>query len=361
MRRYLYLYVALALTSPLAFGQDKHQEEPVTPPADQPVQNSSALAAASQSPLRPASHARPVTPRTQPYQHQQNQPPLGQYSPLAANGGYLRGGGSPWQAIVNYFNPHHLNMGKLWEERRQAWLDNAAVNQYFWYCFWVTGILILSWCALWWVHDDWVRDRWDLAENAADALRYSEHCKRQAQAAIARYNAHVEKCNRVVECRESGLATPEMANLDSIKRELDKLKADNGSLNFQNARLTDELNQKSSTLNSLTQRVSEAEEKLQKAATNQNATPNAQLVERINRLEQENRQLKQRKPVNGSTPEQKTTQRGEGMNDENVRSGIRADLEHTNTVSTPCSGTLQHDRCFGQRKTETTFPHLWVR
>jgi hypothetical protein len=59
------------------------------------------------------------------------------------------------------------------------------------------------------------------------------------------------------------------------------------------------------------QRVSDAEEKLQQAAADRNATPNAQLVERINRVEQENRQLKQRKPLNGSTPEQKTTAEGD--------------------------------------------------
>ena len=232
MRRYLYICVALALTSLTADGQNNHNE---APPA-QPVQD----------------------------QHRQKRTPVAQYSPLAATGGSTHKGVSPWQAIVDYFNPHHLNMGQLWEKRRQAWLDNAANNQYFWYCFWVTGILILSWCALWWVHDDWVRDRWDLAENAADALRYSEHCRRQAKAAIARYNAHVEKCNRVIESRQSGLATPETANLESIKRELDKLRADNSALNFENARLTEELNHKNSSLNALTQRVSNAEEKLRR-------------------------------------------------------------------------------------------------
>ena len=121
--------------------------------------------------------------------------------------------------MVHALNPRDVNLGAIWEERRRAWLENAGANRYFWYSFGATAMLILSWFALAWVHTDRVRERWQLAEHAADALRYAEYCKRRAKEAISRYNVHVETCNRVIEAGESGIATPETANLEDYKRE----------------------------------------------------------------------------------------------------------------------------------------------
>lgn len=99
--------------------------------------------------------------------------------------------------MVHALNPHDVDLGAMWEARRRAWLENAGANRYFWYSFGATALLVLSWFALAWVHNDRVRERWQLAEHAADALRYGEYCKRKAREAISRYNEHVEKCNRV--------------------------------------------------------------------------------------------------------------------------------------------------------------------
>jgi hypothetical protein len=67
--------------------------------------------------------------------------PIAQYSPLAASGGYSQGRMSAWQGIANYFNPRRLYLNQIWEERRQAWLDNAANNMYFWA---ILGIVIFD-------------------------------------------------------------------------------------------------------------------------------------------------------------------------------------------------------------------------
>ena len=126
-------------------------------------------------------------------------------------------------------------------------------------------------------------------------MRYAEYCKRRAREAISRYNEHVEKCNRVIEAGESGMSTPETANLEDYKRELQRLKSDNDAKELQVARLEEQLEQKGTQLTSLTERVSEAERRLKNRAGAGTENGNAALVERIQRLEAENRRLKQAK------------------------------------------------------------------
>jgi hypothetical protein len=265
---------------PPVFGQDTQNEElKAQSTVTEPTPNIDG----SPAPVRPTRRAAPPA---YSYRPTQKRPPAAQYSPLAAAGGYARPGVTPWQAIVYYFNPHHLNMGQLLAERKQAWLDNALYNQYFWYSFWVTGLLILSWFAIAWIHNDRVRATWELAECASDALKYSEYCKREAKEAIRRHNEHVEKCNRIIEDNRSGLmTTPETANLHSFRQELQKLRADNESLRLENAQLQTQLDGKTAEFQKLTDRVTEAERSIQ---AKQAQSPNAALVDRIRRLELRN-------------------------------------------------------------------------
>jgi len=190
-----------------------------------------------------------------------------------------------------------MNLGAVWEERRRVWLENAGANRYFWYSFGATILVILSWFALAWVQNDRVRERWQLAEHAADALRYAEYCKRRSKEAIDRYNLHIETCNRVIEAGESGIATPETANLEDYKRELQRLKSDNDAKELQVTRLREQLEQKAAELNSLTERVTGAEQRLKTRTAAGSDSASAALVERIQRLEAENRRLKQGKAV----------------------------------------------------------------
>jgi hypothetical protein len=219
--------------------------------------------------------------------------PASRYSPLAAQGGYSKSHVSPLDAAVHALNPHDVNFGAVWEERRRVWLVNAGANRYFWYSFAATALLILSWFALAWLHTDRVRERWQLAEHAADALRYAEYCKCKAQEAIRRYNEHVEKCNRVIEAEESGITTPETANLENYKREIQRLKSDNDAKDLQVARVEEQLSQKSTQLNNLAERITEAERRLKNRPAAPQENGSAALVERIQRLEAENRRLKQ--------------------------------------------------------------------
>lgn len=218
--------------------------------------------------------------------------PAARYSPLAAQGDYAGGRTSPLEAVIHTLNPHDVNLGDIWEQRRRQWLENAGANPYFWFGFAVTVMLILSWFVLAWIHTDRVRERWQLAEHAADALRYAEYCRRRASEAIGRYNEHVEKCNRLIEAGESGLATPETANLEDYRREITRLAADNDSKDLQVKRLQEELERKAQELSDIARRIEQAEQRLNaRSKLVTNADAQAKLAERINRLETENRVL----------------------------------------------------------------------
>ena len=331
MCRNLYIHVALALVTPWAFGQDREDvqnpQRPIagqTPsPEDPGASEIEDQTGRSPQIAQPGKQApTPRAPATSPQLYRYRQPtkrtPAAQYSPLAAQGGYWRDRRSPWQTVVDYFNPRHLNLGQIWEERRQAWLFNVAYNQYFWYAYCVTGLLILSWFVLWWVWDDKVRTLDELAENAADALRHSEYSKREAKAAIRRYNEHVDKCNRVIEDQRSGaMTTPETASLETLKEQVQTLTNDKQANQFKIQQLDNDVRAKEKLVTEMTQRLNEIESRIlnRKTETSATGSPNAGLVERINRLEkenrklvEENRQLKQRNSVNGSAPAEKTTE-----------------------------------------------------
>ena len=275
MHRYLYMCVALAVVGPALISQARCQDQSAAPASRQ-----------QQAATQPSVHQD---------RGSDQRVPAAQYSPLAAQGGYSRARNSPLDAMVHARNPRDVNLGAMWEERRRAWLENAGANRYFWYSFGATVVVILSWLALAWVQNDRVRERWQLAEHAADALRYAEYCKRKAKEAIDRYNLHTETCNRVIEAGESGIATPETANLEDYKREIQRLKSDNDAKELQVARLSEQLEQKAAELNSLTERVTGAEQRLKTRTAAGSDSSNAALVERIQRLEAENRRLKQGK------------------------------------------------------------------
>ena len=281
MRRYLYICLALAVAAPILLGQRNAQQDQVSHP-NAPTERPRANLTIPEQPVAPS-------PRVQ-----QNTT-AARYSPLAAQGGYDRFRTPPWEAfrraIVQKLNPRNSNLGLMWEQWRQVWLENAATNRYFWYAFWATLILILSWFALAWIQLDRSRETWELAELASDALRYSEYCKRQAKQAIGRYNEHIEKCNRLIESARSGLVTPETATLENYKRELVTLRNDNSALKLENENLKAQLESKTAELQSFVARIAEVEKRVQAG----NSKPaNAQLVERIRRLEEQNRLLQQK-------------------------------------------------------------------
>ena len=88
------------------------------------------------------------------------------------------------------------------------------------------------------------------------------------------------------------MTTPETAQVEDLKRDIKRLVADNDTLTKHNERLLEEKEQKAAEFRTLTQRVEEVEKHLQ-ANNGASKNPNTALVERIARLEDENRRLQQ--------------------------------------------------------------------
>ncbi len=204
-----------------------------------------------------------------------------------------------YEFLLRQFNPTDFNYGAWLEQRRQAFLEATAENQYFWFAFWVTAnaaLLTLAYAKRW-IDDE--RKARIQAQIMADLCNHDLHSREQAREAVERYNAHIEHCNRAIEAAESGNARPGWgeAGQDSLKTELERMAAELQATAQDRNKLQEELRQKALVVADLSTRLDALSKKLNgpdkpDSATRQNA-PNdstgdgAKLVGHINRLQEE--------------------------------------------------------------------------
>ena len=131
--------------------------------------------------------------------------PAAQYSPLAAQGGY-RGQKMTWyEALFRSLNPKNIDWGMSWEHRRSIFLENSIGNKYFMYTAALSLLLVYSFVVIVWQRWNHAERLKQLAQRAADAMNYAKYWKQGADKATRKHNAHIEKCNRVIEAGENGL------------------------------------------------------------------------------------------------------------------------------------------------------------
>jgi hypothetical protein len=109
-----------------------------------------------------------------------------------------------YDALLQQFNPDNLDWGRWLEQRRENLLEQTAANPYFKYSLVTTTLLMLLAVALAKSQIDKSRIKWLAAERHEDLLRQDRYSRRVAHEAIRQYNAHMEKCNRVVEAELAG-------------------------------------------------------------------------------------------------------------------------------------------------------------
>lgn len=190
---------------------------------------------------RPASPGRTVV--TPPYQH-----------PVLVTRPYQQ---TWYDALLRQFNSDNLDWGHWLEQRREAFLEQTAANRYFKYSLLTTVLLILLGIVLAKSEIDKSRIKWLAAQGHEDLLRHDKYSRRAAHEAIRKYNAHMEKCNRVVEAEmgsRSGVAAsaspaPGGMTLDQtvaenvqLKRERELLRAELDSTKAMVGDLTVRLN-----------------------------------------------------------------------------------------------------------------------
>lgn len=192
--------------------------------------------------------------------------PANAYDPAAAPNSGLR----PYQprglyqntwydALLHQFNPEHRNWGDWIEQRRQAFLDAYVRNTYFKYSFVVTLLLILSMATNAKLFYDLSKKDWICAEKVKDVQDHDQRSRAAAREAISRYNEHMEKCNRVIEGQQAGLAAAAATagsdadalhveledtrkKLDEVTRDRDRLKIELDRVKFTIADLSLKVN-----------------------------------------------------------------------------------------------------------------------
>jgi hypothetical protein len=216
-----------------------------------------------------------------------------------------------YEFVLRQFNPTDFNYGAWLEQRRQAFLDATARNQYFWFAFWVTvyaAFLTLAYAKRW--MDDSRKMRIH-AQTLADLHNHDLHSREEAQEAIDRYNQHIERCNRAIEAAESGDGRPGWgeSGQSSLKAELERMAAELQATTQDRNRLQEELRQKSLVVADLSTRLDALSKRLSGPGKSDTALRDpspadatgdgAKLVGHINRLQEElyaerqkNKQLK---------------------------------------------------------------------
>lgn len=213
------------------------------------------------------------------------------YSPLAAAGGYKRQREGFWEFWWHQFNPRNINYGAWIEQRRRAFLEQAGANRYFWFSFWAFAAIcfLLLWAAK--ERMDRKDTEWEAAECLADLANYADYCKRHALEAIQKHNDHIELCNRVIESAETG--KPMVAgNMEGDwKTEVQRLRTEVAEKSAEVVKLSAALEQKSTTVANLNERIDELAQN-QRASGNA-ANANLDLVKRLNDLTSENHKLRE--------------------------------------------------------------------
>jgi hypothetical protein len=184
------------------------------------------------------------------------------------------------------FNKEDFPYGAWLEERRRALVSARIANPFFWYSFGATTALalltILS-VKLW---IDSRRYLWIAAEFLADIYNHDRYSRHVAREAIDRYNQHIEACNRAIEAAEEGRPTPGTVVANDLRAEVDRLNAELGAKESELSKVKTELDARKAIVSDLSARLDALAQQLDAGkAGSRNA--NADLVDRINRLERE--------------------------------------------------------------------------
>jgi hypothetical protein len=252
-------------------------------------EGSSAPATKPAQPKRPPRAAQP-----EPGQTAVERPAYGiqNYSPLAAAGGYKRQRQTFWEFWWHRFNPRNINYGAWIEQRRQAFLDHAGANRYFWFSFWAFAAIcfLLLWAAK--ERMDRKDTEWEAAECLADLANYAAYCKRNALDAIQKHNEHIEVCNRVIESTETGRPMTAGSSEGDWKGEVQKLRTEVAEKTAEVVKLSTDLEQKAATVANLNARIDDLARNQSGGMSGSAANPNLDLVKRLNQVTSENQSLR---------------------------------------------------------------------
>jgi hypothetical protein len=188
-------------------------------------------------------------------------------------------------------NPQDIDYGDWLERRRQAFLESSVANPYFWYSGLATLLILAGMFAYGVRFLDERRKLWHAAEMANDFWNDAQYARSLANAAIEKYNTHMEECNRVIESQLSGRASPAALEASDFQSQLERVRAERDNLDSENKRLKAELERSSGLMDSLSARVNNLEPKVEQNGAGvrggSGADGERNLVSKINSLQQQ--------------------------------------------------------------------------
>jgi len=167
-----------------------------------------------------------------------------------------------YEFLLKQFNPSDIDYGKWMEERRRVFLAASAKNPYFPYSLGVTIWSLLVMIAYAKLRIDRRRERYLTEEMLTDVYN-QDLCSRQAaREAIAKYNNHVEHCNRAIEAGSGQANSGSTSENDELKGKLQKSADDLRVVTSERDQLSEELKQRSAVVTDLSLQLQALSEKI---------------------------------------------------------------------------------------------------
>ena len=224
--------------------------------------------------------------------------PRSRYSPMAAAQAQGRTQQPPntwYEFLLKQFNPSDIDYGKWMEERRRVFLAASAENPYFPYSLGVTIWSLLVMIAYAKLRIDRRRERYLTEEMLTDLYNQDLYSRQAGREAIAKYNNHVEHCNRAIEAGSGQANSGSTSENDELKGKLQKSADDLRVVTSERDQLSEELKQRSAVVTDLSLQLQALSEKIDGKggahAVGQPGLPspasNAEYMKLVNSLQQQ--------------------------------------------------------------------------
>ena len=190
--------------------------------------------------------------------------PRSQYSPMAAQAqGRTHQPPDTWyEFLLKQFNPSDIDYGEWMEERRRVLLAASAKNPYFPYSLCVTVWSLLVMVAYAKLRIDCRRERYLTEEMLTDLYNQDLYSRQAAREAIAKYNHHVEHCNRAIEAGSGQTISGGTSEIDDLKARMKKAADDLRFMTSERDQLSEELKQRSAVVTDLSLQLQALSEKI---------------------------------------------------------------------------------------------------
>jgi small-conductance mechanosensitive channel len=200
-----------------------------------------------------------------------------------------------YEFLLKQFNLSDIDYGRWMEERRRAFLEATVRNPYFPYSFWLTLWSLFVMGAYNKLRLDRRRERYLTEEMLTDLYNQDLYSRQAARDAIAKYNNHIEHCNRAIEAGTGHGISSSTSENDDLNAKLKKAADNLEAVTSERDRLSEELKQRSAVVTDLSLQLQALSEKIEGIGAGHavgpaglpSPTTNAEYMKLVNSLQQQ--------------------------------------------------------------------------